>query len=104
MTECFVYIVAPVGKPGPCKVGISDNPDKRVASLSTGSPVPLRVAEVFSFSSRDAAAAMEQRFHASYAAWRLNGEWFDIEFDDANYWLFENTVAIEKGSYGEVPN
>jgi hypothetical protein len=102
--ECFVYIIAPVGQDSPCKVGISDDPGKRVASLSTGSPVALRVAETYRFASRHSAAAMEQRFHASYADWRLNGEWFDIEFDDANYWLFENTIAIETGSYGEVPN
>jgi hypothetical protein len=104
MMACFVYIVAPVGRDSPCKVGISDDPHKRAASLSTGSPVPLRVAEVYSFSTRSAAASMEQQFHASYSAWRLNGEWFDIDFEDANYWLFENTVALELGSYGEVPN
>lgn len=101
---CFVYIIAPDGMDSPCKVGISDDPYKRVASLSTGSPVRLRVAEVYMFDTRSAALAMEQRFHSSYAEWRMNGEWFDVDFEDANFWLFENTVALETWTYGEVPN
>jgi len=56
------------------------------------------------FGTRSAAASMEQRFHSSYAEWRMNGEWFDVDFDDANFWLFENAVALETGFYGEVPN
>lgn len=97
---CFVYIIAREGCQSPCKVGVSDNPDKRAAALSTGSPVPLRVAETYRFDTRHEALAMEQEFHQSYALWRLNGEWFDVEFEAANFWLFENTIAVELTSYG----
>lgn len=99
----YVYIIKPVACDGPCKVGISEDPHKRVLFLATGSPVPLHVAETYWFDTRLEAAAMEKEFHASYSDWRLHGEWFDIDFEDANFWMFENTIAEFVG-YGDAPN
>jgi hypothetical protein len=100
VSATFVYIVAPTDADGPCKVGISSNPDDRFGSLQTGSPVRLRLVEVYWFESRAEAAAMERQFHESYAARRLHGEWFDVQIDDANYWLFENTVVPDAVARG----
>ncbi|HYF34538.1 MAG TPA: GIY-YIG nuclease family protein, partial [Prosthecobacter sp.] len=91
----YVYIIAPEQAETPCKVGISDKPWARLSALQIGSPVKLRVVEIYEFDSRDDAFRMEKEFHQSYAEWRLHGEWFDINADDANYFLFENTVAVE---------
>lgn len=103
MSECYVYIVTPDGETTPCKVGISDNPYDRVSTLAIGSPVPLRLAEIYAFDTRQEAMAMERLFHQSYAEWRLHGEWFNVDFEDANFWLFENVVVPEVEFYGSSP-
>lgn len=89
----YIYIVTPNGDEFPCKVGISDNPEKRLASLQCGASSKLALREVYWLDTRAKALAMEREFHESYVEWRMNSEWFGINFEDANYWLFENLVA-----------
>jgi hypothetical protein len=83
----FVYLITAVrdGEPaGPCKVGISGNPDKRLRSLNTASAVPLEIYEIWPFDSHPRLArVIEQFFHAAHAEFRLNGEWFDMEPEHA---------------------
>ena len=89
----FVYIMAPTKAQRPVKVGISNDPWKRLASVQTGSPIKLEVVEIYGCESRDEATALERKFHDHHRAVRLSGEWFNITADDANYWLFCDQVV-----------
>lgn len=98
-TVTEIYIISPEGADRPCKVGISENPWARCAGMQTGSPVRLRVREVYPFENRCDAAAMERQFHESHKPRLVHGEWFDIDFDDANYWLFENVLGDDVDAF-----
>lgn len=88
----YVYIVTQATEDFPCKVGMSDAPEKRVASLQAGSPNRLVVREIYWFPTRAEAAAMERAFHDFHAESGMNGEWFGMTFDDVNYWLYCQTT------------
>jgi hypothetical protein len=88
----YVYIIAPVAAESPVKIGIATSPWLRLLDLQCGSPVPLRLVEIYGHDRRSDSAALERRFHQHHAAARLHGEWFDVTVDDANYWLFCETV------------
>lgn len=77
----YVYIIAKIrgNKPlAPVKIGISSNPQKRIAGLQTASPFPLVLLATFFCSSRKMAEIMEAGFHDIHADRRLSGEWFSI--------------------------
>jgi hypothetical protein len=83
---CFVYLICSEvdGKlQGPCKVGISDKPDKRLRQVQTGSPSKLVIAFAFRIWNRRFAQVFEAAFHAAHEDHRLNGEWFDLSAKDA---------------------
>lgn len=61
---------------GPCKVGISRNPWKRLAQLKTGHHRRLRLYGVYWMATRQTALAAEAAVKAVYAAQRLAGEWY----------------------------
>lgn len=65
-----VYFVQQ-GNDGPIKIGVSGNVDKRIRSLSTSSPLPLRLLAVL-----PGGRGEEQELHKRLAAHRLGGEWF----------------------------
>jgi hypothetical protein len=86
VTPCYVYLICGEvnGKlTGPCKVGISDKPAKRLKQVQTGSPVPLVVAFAFRVWDRPFAKMAEHAFHASHSTCRMHGEWFDLAPADA---------------------
>jgi len=68
-----VYIVRCTNT-GVFKIGISNNPLRRVADIQTGYPYKLALARVINCSF---AKEVEQGLHRSLADFRLNGEWFD---------------------------
>lgn len=76
--ECFVYVIS-IDDLGLSKIGISDNPAKRLRQLSTGSPFRMRIALTLSIPGRDLARSIERAFHKETGPLRLNGEWFEIE-------------------------
>lgn len=100
MSGVAVYIILPAGDDGPCKVGISRDPWDRLLSLQTGSPVPLRLGEIYYLRDRATAARLEQSFHAAFAERRLHGEWFAVTFDEANYWLFGREIVPDAMARG----
>lgn len=55
-----------------CKIGISNKPEKRLATLQTGNSHPLRLAYVLPGSE-----AIERQLHENFRAERLSGEWFN---------------------------
>lgn len=88
----YVYIIAPEHAESPVKVGVAALPWSRLADLQCGSPVPLRIVEIFGSEVRAEAVALERLFHQHHAAARLHGEWFDVDAGEANYWLYLETT------------
>ena len=76
--RCFMYFVTSPDRQYPVKIGISDYPDERLASLQMYNPAPLKITELIRFRSREEALLAEQTVHAVLAATgdRLHGEWF----------------------------
>lgn len=86
MKPCFIYLICSEiddQLQGPCKIGISDNPDKRLKQVQTGSPNRLVVAFAFRVWNRKFAQVVEGSFHAGHAEHRMQGEWFDLAAHDA---------------------
>lgn len=67
---------------GEIKIGKAADPLKRLATLQTGSPVPLKLVRVV-----DGAGRIEGALHRRLRNFRLHGEWFTadalIAFDGA---------------------
>ncbi len=66
----LVYFIQQ-GENGPIKIGYSSNPAKRLQTLSTASPYPLRILKVVA-----GGKTLEQEFHARFMSCQLEGEWF----------------------------
>lgn len=89
---CYVYLIcSEIDEKlvGPCQVGISDKPEKRLKQVQTGSPHKLVVAVAFRLFNRRFAQIVEGAFHAGHADHRMNGEWFDLSAKDALRGLVE---------------
>lgn len=112
---CYVYIIdidAPVHVPPGeryrhdiFKVGITDSPISRLASIKTGCPFPLHMI-ARRLPSREIARNIEHAFHEANAEWRLEGEWFwyirtgacdEIDTLVSGYWFDRNGFSGLKG-------
>lgn len=69
----YVYVIA--GEHGLSKIGISRDPDARLATLRTSSPYRL---DLFHVTPAQDAFAVEQEAHAALNQFRANGEWFGV--------------------------
>jgi hypothetical protein len=82
------------------KIGISDEPEKRLGQVQTGHPAKVTLGKVIWFFSRDDATLVEKTVHDLLKLQNAHsiGEWFNVKFDDAT-----NTVGkivsdlIQKG-------
>lgn len=86
MKECFIYVMARRADDGwcaPVKVGISTNPEARLATINTSSPFRVEIYRQCRIASRWGAESIERTFHAINEKERLNGEWFQMEPDAA---------------------
>ena len=61
---------------GSIKIGVSANPEDRLAELQTGNHGELHLIAKFPFESRSMALTMEKELHVKFADSRLKGEWF----------------------------
>jgi len=77
-----VYVIA--AENGPVKIGIAQNPFKRLKELQTGAAVPLRVAYAQEANSPSAAKEIERLAHEAAAGASLRGEWFDLSVEAAS--------------------
>jgi hypothetical protein len=111
---CFIYVLATIGKAGNCspvKIGIASNPEKRLASIQTACPNPIRVQTFFGPMDRGLARAIEQEVHKFSAKRKLHGEWFDHDPAEAaglvedviRLLLSRDTAAEILGDYSEHP-
>lgn len=73
ITGAFVY----VAESGPsCKIGVTQAPRARLASLRTGSPRPIDMPYIVA--TRGDGFDIEARAHAILEAYRQEGEWFGV--------------------------
>ena len=97
MSESFVYVIAP-SPAGPCKIGFSGDPDRRLRQLQTGYPGRLHLHHVQPFCATRA-PMMEKIVHQTVAYRRKSGEWFDLTVEEA---VSEIEFALIR--YGDEPN
>jgi hypothetical protein len=81
-SERWIYFIQR-GEDGPIKIGISNNPFKRLETFQTASDEKLHIRGVFRGTTAD-----EALLHQKFAAQRLRGEWFEN--------TLEIRVAIEE--------
>ena len=78
----YVYFIQQGGGGNqPIKIGISDDPDRRLVDLQTGNPTVLKIQLAIPFESRDQAFRAERTFHRTATFGRHkshSGEWFTI--------------------------
>lgn len=74
MTARFVYFLRPVGMDGPIKIGCSERPESRLATLMSWSPFRLEI-----ITTVDGDFDLEQNIHQCFADLSTHGEWFRPE-------------------------
>lgn len=60
---------------GPVKIGIAENPRKRLGDLQVSSPFELKVRQTATVTN---AQAVERYLHTRFAGYYIRGEWFDL--------------------------
>lgn len=86
MSHTHLYVMAAMrddGPGAPVKVGISNAPEKRLATINTASPFRVSLFRTFRLPNRNVAATLERMFHDVKKEHRLNGEWFQMEPTEA---------------------
>lgn len=58
------------------KIGMSDDPEKRLTQLQTGSPLELVLSDKVKVRSESEAKAVESAMHIHFRDNRIKGEWF----------------------------
>lgn len=70
----YVYLIR-MGRTKMYKIGKTNDPQGRLASLQTASPYKLKLSHTFK---ADNASAAEETLHAKFHGVRLEGEWFKL--------------------------
>jgi len=88
----YVYVVET--ESGKVKIGVSKNPKKRISALQTSTFERLKNVHIsnkcFNF------MEIEENLHYIFKNERLNGEWFDLQFEDAVNKLNEQNIITDK--------
>lgn len=63
------------------KVGISSDPQKRLAALQTANPKKLSIAHTVKLMSKESASLLESGLHQYFEKARVSGEWLLLPFD-----------------------
>jgi hypothetical protein len=71
----YVYFIQAVAG-GAIKIGLSQNPGKRLTSLQTARPDPIRITRLVAVH-RSRSKLMEQNLHRHFEDARMAGEWFE---------------------------
>jgi predicted GIY-YIG superfamily endonuclease len=74
MKQTYVYFIQQGS--GSIKIGVSDDPETRCATLQTATSRYLRIIAKFPFKSRSEAFSVEKELHQRFEKYRSRGEWF----------------------------
>lgn len=83
MVAGYLYVVSKDDGAGPCKVGITRDPAKRLKGLQTAAPYKLVFAELWDFEDPGYPRFAEDMAHAALKSFRMHGEWFQVEPSEA---------------------
>ena len=92
----FMYILQN-GDTSEYKIGITNNLNKRMASLQTGCPNELKIVKLFTHYDRKQIMKYERVLHRYYTKCgcriRTNGEWFNLRIPDLTFLCKPQTIA-----------
>jgi hypothetical protein len=71
-----VYVIQAGNKKGAIKIGVADNPSKRLDDLQVGNHVELKILAVIPCSSKTHAYHLEGVLHRELSKYKIRGEWF----------------------------
>lgn len=77
MAKHYVYFIREAE--GSTKIGVSNNPDARLATMQTGNPRTLTIEARLGPFGRAEAYSVERRMHRVFRRWHVRGEWFESE-------------------------
>lgn len=81
----YVYVIAVGGEDGPfqspVKIGMTDNPDARLADIRPCSPLGISFSFLHRTSSREVARSLERAAHGFFRDQLISYEWFDVDPD-----------------------
>jgi predicted GIY-YIG superfamily endonuclease len=78
--EKYVYLISDTNSYS-YKIGVSNNPEKRIKSLQTGNDNKLKIIHKVQCQYYN---DVETALHNSYQFFKINGEWFELTDDDVN--------------------
>lgn len=76
----YVYVIG--GTEKPYKIGITNNPERRLKNLQTGHPFELKIHHIEQIPESQV-RLIEQTIHKTIKHKQTHGEWFDISLEDA---------------------
>jgi len=77
----YLYVISS-SKDGPCKLGLSENPEARLKQLQTGHPTLLQIYYQEPTTQNDV-KALEHLLHRDINHLRQHGEWFKLSVEHA---------------------
>lgn len=92
--HCEIYVAMARDGDGPMyvKVGISTQPEVRLASVQTGCPIKIIRAISFKCRTTALARAAEAAFHVHLGNYASSGEWFRFEWNDESKTYLEAAI------------
>jgi hypothetical protein len=78
----YVYLIQDVSATGLCKIGMSNDVNRRVMELRTSSPFKIEVVHIVRTNDM---RKLEKQLHMTHAAKCVRGEWFALSPDDIAY-------------------
>ena len=95
----YVYLIQSL-ESGYYKIGVSNNPQKRIKQLQTGNPTVLRL--IYTFES-EYSHQIESFFHKRFSYCRKEGEWFDLDIiNEVNF--LDECNKISNGLFNVYKN
>lgn len=76
----YLYVIG--GTEKPYKIGITNNPARRLKNLQTGHPKKLKLHHI-ELIPDDQVRLLEQTIHNTIKHRKTHGEWFDVDLEQA---------------------
>lgn len=100
MIGTYIYVVH-MGCPiGFVKIGISDNPDRRLAGMQTANPYPLKLSRCWGPFERARAMQLETMLHRIFQEDNARGEWFGVSPDKVA-WALSSITRLTNTAFEE---
>ena len=88
----YLYLIGT--KDNKQKIGISNDPEKRLKALQTGNPEPLFIHYTIELPDRKA-FKVEKHLHREYSHYNIKNEWFELPMEDAIQLMTYEDMIIE---------